>query len=259
VLLGAARRAVGLTLRVDLRATRAMIVASLPFFTHSITVDLGMRIDVTMLEMLQPGVEVGWYSAANSFAGLALLLAPAVLLLADGAEFWVRIAFGDAFVPAARAVRVLAPMFLATYIAMLFSVSLVILKRNWTLNLVSFLSLLLEVGLIIGAFLVFRGGAPGSVAMAAGLGLMLSELLTAAMLGAAIGRRVIERTLVITILKQTVLVAAVLALGAYLGPYGPLRLAIEGLCYLAGMLVLKVVTLDEVRSLVQLMRERRAS
>src|SRR4029079_19237136 len=119
--------------------------------------------------------EVGWYSAANNFASLSMLLAPLVswilmplfaraahrsqdeffamlrrameglvvaatpvtLLMALGADLWVKVAFGRSFEPAAISLRLLAPVFIATYMAMLLSSALIITNKAWRLTLIS--------------------------------------------------------------------------------------------------------------------------
>ena len=295
VLVSAARAAVRLRLTVDLRATWAMIIASFPYFAHGIAVEVGTRIDVTLLEMLRPGPEVGWYSAANSFAGLSLLLSPAIgwvimpllarahersldefyeilrvsmrailliavpaaLAIALGADLWVSLAFGSQFGPAETAIQVLAPMFLATYAAMLFSVALVILKYSWKLTAISFLSLALEVVLIPVCLHSTESATPGSAATGAALGLMLSELLTAAILATVIGRRTIDKPLVSAALKSAALAALVFVLDRLLIGYGPVRLVPELVVYLIGAFLVRAVTLEEVRALMRLARGRR--
>jgi O-antigen/teichoic acid export membrane protein len=296
VLVWAAREAIDLRFRLDYAATKQVLVASLPFYAHGIAVELGARVDVTTLEFIEPGPEVGWYSAANNFAALALLVSPVVgwvvmpllarahsrseeeffsilrvsiravlllaipgsLLIALGADFWVSIAFGDSFAPSANAVRVLAPMFIATYLAILLSVSLVILQRAWTLTLVSILSLVCEVVLIPPAVYVLREQGDGGAATGGAVGLLAAELLTALMLLRAVGRRALDRFMVLSLAKCALLALAVWLLDSALRSLGPVRLVIDMLAYALGALALRAVTFHEVRELVALVRHRRA-
>ncbi|MET0592024.1 MAG: oligosaccharide flippase family protein, partial [Polyangiaceae bacterium] len=167
VLYPSARAAVGLRLQFAFDPVKKVLLASLPFYVNTIAINLGARLDVSMLEFLAPGEEVGWYSAANNFAFLALLFTPVVnwvlmplfarskhrseesfyailrrsiegllilaipvtLLIGMGADFWVRIAFGRSFGNAALSLRCLAPLFVATYLTILLALALVVLER----------------------------------------------------------------------------------------------------------------------------------
>src|SRR5262249_22162133 len=157
VLYPAARAAVDLRLHLKFDALKAVILASIPFYVNSIAVNLGSRLDVSMLEFLADTEkeEVGWYSAANTLSGLAMLLSPLInwvlmplfaraknrsedeffrilrraieglllcaipvtMVIGLGADLWVRLAFGPKFGPAAVSLRFLAPIFVATYLA----------------------------------------------------------------------------------------------------------------------------------------------
>jgi O-antigen/teichoic acid export membrane protein len=295
VLTRAARTAIDLRMRIDVAATRAVLVASLPFYAHGIALDLGARVDVTMLELMIPGPEVGWYSAANSFASLALLISPVVgwvvmpllsrayarsseefyailrasirtvlllaipgsLTIALGADLWVTIAFGKSFAPAAGAVRFLAPMFLATYLAILLSVALVILQRSWSLTVVSIVSLVMEVVLVPPAVWALRDSGDGGAASGVAIGLVVAESLTAALMLRAVGRQALDRATVIALGKCLLLGAGTFFLDSALHSLGPARLAIDLAAYAVGVVATRAVRIDEARALVQLIRQRR--
>lgn len=296
VLLASSRSAVGLTLRVDVAKTKAVVLASLPFFANSIALELGFRIDVAILEFMAPGKEVGWYSAANSFAGLTLLLSPALgwvvmpllaraharseeevyriirgslrgvlllsiptaLAIALAADLCVKLAFGDAFMPAAHAVRVLAPMFVATYVAMLLASALIVLQRSWTLTAVSFISLAVETLVILALVPLLRDGKSGSVAVAAAIGLATSEVITVALLLRAVGSKAIDRTTLGSLAKCLLLCGLVTLVHRALFALGPWRLLIDLALYTAGAFALGAVKLHEVKGLISLIRARRA-
>lgn len=296
VLLRAARKAIDLRFRLDYAATKQVMVASLPFYAHGIAVELGGRVDVTMLELITPGPEVGWYSAANNFAALALLVSPAVgwvvmpllarahsrsqeeffsilrisiravlvlaipgsLLIALGADFWVLLAFGESFVPSGDAVRVLAPMFIATYLAILLSVALVILQRSWTLTLVSIASLVCEVAMIPPAVHLLRDSGEGGAATGVAIGLLGAETLTAVMLLRAVGKSALDRQMVGSLAKCALLAVAVWLLDLTLRQLGPARLVIDMVAYAVGAIAIRAVTVGEIRELIALVRHRRA-
>jgi O-antigen/teichoic acid export membrane protein len=85
----AARRELGLKMRIDPVATKAVLITCIPFFMNTISYLMGNKLDVTLLKTLAMpnGVpaadalkiaqaEVGLYGGAQNIASLALLLAP---------------------------------------------------------------------------------------------------------------------------------------------------------------------------------------
>lgn len=296
VLFQAARSAIDLRLRIDVPATKLAVIASLPFFANGIAVELGYRIDITMLTYMAPGAEVGWYSAANNFAALAMLISPVIgwvvmpllararerstqeffstlrdsiravlvlaipgaMMIALGADFLVGIAFGSSYLPAIHAVRMLAPMFVATYLAILLSVALVILQRSWTLTIVSFLSLALEVVFVSVFVLLLRGRSDGTAASGAAAGLALAECGTVVLLLVTVGREALDRPNTLSVAKccGVALLTALLHWG--LRDLGPWRLLLDMVAYCAGVLLVGAVRPAEIRTLVGMLRERRA-
>jgi O-antigen/teichoic acid export membrane protein len=73
VLWRAARSAVGLRWRVDVGATKDVLLACLPYFASAIVVALINRLDIAMLEFIAPGPEVGWYRIGNVVVAAAWL------------------------------------------------------------------------------------------------------------------------------------------------------------------------------------------
>ena len=162
-------------MRVDAGAVRLAVVASLPFYLNAIANTVYARVDVSMLAMLSNDTEVGWYGAASNFAALALLVSPLVgwvllpllaraakrsdaelfelvrratkvvlllvlpvaLFLHLGADVWILSVFGAPFAPAIPALRLLAPMFVFTYLAMIQASCLILLGKAWTVTAIS--------------------------------------------------------------------------------------------------------------------------
>ncbi|HEY8086366.1 MAG TPA: oligosaccharide flippase family protein [Polyangiaceae bacterium] len=184
ILYGLARRHLGLVLRVDPAATRAMVVSSLPYFLNVCATGAYGRVDVPLLGILAgAGREVGWYVAASTLSGLTLLVTPLIdwvltpvlargalrsredlfshvrqatepilvvaipvsLFVAVGADLWLRLLFGRAFDPATTAVRILAGSSVVIYVAIVYALTLIMLERAWTLTLISVGGLLLNV------------------------------------------------------------------------------------------------------------------
>ncbi|MET0592227.1 MAG: oligosaccharide flippase family protein, partial [Polyangiaceae bacterium] len=298
VLYPSARAAVGLRLQFALAPVKKVLVASLPFYVNTIAINLGARLDVSMLEFLAPGEEVGWYSAANNFAFLALLFTPVVnwvlmplfarskhrseesfyailrrsiegllilaipvtLLIGIGADFWVRIAFGRSFGNAALSLRCLAPLFVATYLTILLALALVVLERSWRLTIVSLIGLGILPLLILVLVPIAKPLGPGFAGAGAALAVTLMELITAAMFLHAVGRRALDRRNVLAVTKSLGAAIAVIALHRAIAFMGPLRLIVDMLAYTAIAFAVRVISVDEAISVFKLVRtERKAA
>ncbi len=145
----------GLVLRLDVRATLGALLAALPFFINEAALATNGRVDVTLLGFLTNKTEVGYYNAVWGIAGMTMLLSPILgwvllpmmsraaagapeeftrilrrglegvvvvsvpvtLALALGAETWVRLMIGAVYLPTAPVLRLLAPIFVLTYVA----------------------------------------------------------------------------------------------------------------------------------------------
>ena len=297
VLYPAARAAVGLRLNFALDPVKKVLVASLPFYVNTIAITLGARLDVSMLEFLAPGEEVGWYSAASNFATLAMLFAPVAnwvlmplfarskhrseetfyeilrraiegllilaipvtLLIGIGADFWVRIAFGQSFGPATLSLRCLAPLFVATYLTIMLSLALVVLERSWRLTIISMIGLGLLPLLILVLVPLMKPFGQGAAGSGAAIAVTLMELVTAALLLQTVGRRTIDRRNVLAILKSIAVALVVIALHRALYFLGPARLIVDMLAYAALALAVRVLRFGEVITVIKLVRRERAA
>ena len=291
------RTHVGLRLRVDLRATFATLAASAAFMVNDVAVGAYYKLDATMLGILSNDREVGYYGAATSLAGLALLLSPLIgwvlmpvlaraaarssdelyalarrllelllavafpigLGLALGAGPFVQLLFGAAFLPAIEPLRILAPMFVLTYAAIVCTVTLNLESRGWTVTAISLAALganFVLNRLCIPWFLARLGEGGGGVGCAvAQIG---SELVVAAALLTAMGRRAVSGRLLGMLLRTTLcclLVAAADSALAQAG-LGPVRLALDAALYVALALVTGAVRREELAAIVLLLRRR---
>ena len=272
VLYAFARRHVGLTFRFDAGATRQVVVASVPFFVATGAQLVYGRLGVTFLELRADSREVGWNGAASALAGIALMgapilvgvvtpmlaraaarstdelfqlmrriveyvvvtVSPLALLLYLGADVWVKLVFGPAYAPAASTVRVMAPAFIVTCVAMINSTVLILRGNAWTVTAASvggvFLNALLNFSFIGHLDPLLRGD--GAAGASSALAMFVTELAlfavqSVALQGEAFDRRALRR-LVITALAC----AAVVALDVALRPLGPLRLVADAGAYL---------------------------
>jgi len=289
-----ARARVGLSFRVDVAATSAVVVASLPFFANSVALNLN-RLDVTVLGFISGEQEVGWYSAASSFSllifmlaplmgsvvlpmlarlqarsagdfervmgrltqGLVVIAMPLALMVALGADLWVRVAFGAAFGPAAASLRVLAALAVLSYLTSLLSMALITLDRRWTVTLTSL------VGLVINPLLCLlfippcaRLFGPGGAGAGAGLGVVGMEVMVIALQLRSVGPSILgPRALSVA---GRCLLACALVIGLHLltARLGYLRLPLDAVAYAIVALALGVLP---VRQLLGLAREVLAS
>lgn len=269
-LFSATRKAVELELRVDVAATKAVLKESFPFFVSAIAVTMGSKLDVTMLDFVNPGVEVGWYGAARQIANLSMLLAPIVsgvlipmmrraherseeeffeilrrclegvsivsipvtTMLALGADVWIKLALKDEFLPAAVSLRLLAPTFVFAYGNVLLWLALMILGRSWTITLVSIGGLIALPLFILLAVPLTRDLGAGGAGMGVGLALSLRELGVILVFLYFLGKRATDRRSILAVVKSLAVAGAVTALHLALARLGPVRLAIDTVAYL---------------------------
>jgi O-antigen/teichoic acid export membrane protein len=293
----AVRSAVGLTLRVDRRATAAALIASLPYFVNTGAVNIGNRFTASSLEFAAADKrEVGWYGASANLAGLAMLLSPILgwvlmpllaraiqrseealfvivrraiegllvcivpvtLLISLGADLWVRIAFGGKYSEAAASLRLLSLDFSLVYLAIILTMALIVVGRQWAVTVVSFAAIPIRAALIVpfvwlGTKWLGPGGAAfgASATEIAGIGTTVVGSLFLA------GGRALDRRAIVVIAKSVVIAILVAALDHFLSPLGYARLVVDMVAYVVLALVSGAVRVHEVSSIVRLMRSAR--
>lgn len=293
----AVRKEVGLRLRVDREQTRTVLVLCLPFFVNTISYTMGNKLDVTLLRSLSAKEEVGFYAAAQNIASLAMLLAPleawvvtplltravkrsedeffailrraiegilivaipATMMISLGAEFWMRIACGAAYLPGAPSLAQLAPSFVFTYAAVLLATALIILRRSWTVTLISLVRLALQpILMMVVVPYGFRNWGVGGAGMADALVFTVLELFAAVMFLAALGRRALDARLVGAMVKSGLAFAAAYGVHRWLLPWGPWRLIGCALVYAVVMLGTRGLRIADVKWVVSMVRQRRS-
>lgn len=291
-----ARRHLALRLTVRVRATAAVLVASVPFYLASLSQTIYSRIDITFISFIAGDVEAGWYGASSNLAGMAMLLAPLIwwvllplsaragarsddelntltrralelvltiavpitLFIALGADAIVRLVFGAEFAPSATSLRLLAPLFVLTYTNMVCSSVLVRLDRGWvvTLSLVS--------GLAISAFLnwlliprALAAFGDGGAGIGAAVALVTTEAYVTAVVTWHVGRRAFDARS-ITVLARTASVCAVVAAAhVALAGLGAARLLIDAALYLALAVLWKAIDVPVIVDFVRRALARR--
>ncbi|HEY3816655.1 MAG TPA: oligosaccharide flippase family protein [Polyangiaceae bacterium] len=271
-----ARRHLGLAFRIDMRAARKMLLSSLPYYVAAIATTAYGKLDVTLLEFTAGSKEVGLYGAASQLANLTLLITPIIgwvlmpmlaraaqrsreelrehvcrsleliltiaipasLLINLGAEVWIHIAFGTAYAAAATALRVQSTMFVLTYVAIIYAITLVMLERAWTLAWVSVaglvVNLVLNLVFVRYSVAVLGEGGGGTGCAAAMLG---TEIFVSACMAIAIGRGAFDRRSMSTVARSLMVYGIVVVVHLLLRPIGPARLAVDAVLYV-GLAVL---------------------
>ena len=292
-----ARRHLDLKLAVDLRRTMAVVSASLPFYLNYLAHTVYGRLDVSLMSFLTSDAEVGWYGAAQNLAGVALLITPLMgwvllpmfsraaarseqdldrvvrrtleavlsaavpvsLLLGLGADVLIPAVFGRAFGPAAGSLRILAPMFILTYAAMVASTALIRLERGWAVTAISLSGLganaMLNWFLIPASWDAFgRGGAGVGAAWA----LVATEAAVTTLMLILLGSRAFDRRSVTTLTKTALACVVVLAVHHSMASLGPARIAADALIYVGLVVALGAVRIGEVVEVVRLAIRQKA-
>jgi len=285
-----ARRHVGLRFLVNRAASGGALRASLPYYVAGLAQTVYGRLDLSIMSFLARDVEVGWYGAASTLAGMSLLMSPLIgwvllpltsraaarstdellvvarrameivlaaafpvtLALWLGADEIVRLAFGAAYVPAVGALRILAPTFVLTYAAMVNASILIRLERGWAVTGVSLGGMALSPALNL--WLVPRCLAlygDGGAGRGAAIALVVTEAYTVVALGWLLGRRALDRRMLGALGRTIGVCAAVIAADRLMQPLGIWRLPIDGALYAALAVAAGVV---DVRASVAFVR-----
>lgn len=292
------RRHVRLVLVANGAATWRMLSASLPFFVAAVAQTVYARIDVSILSFMTNDTEVGWYGAASTIAGLSLLLSPIiawvllplssraaarsedelvhvmrqamsfVLLLAVpaslgiwvSADLLIATAFGEAFAPAAHSLRILAPTFLLTYLAMVSASLLIRLERAWLLTAISVAGMVISpvLSIVLVPRFAERFGA-GGAGMGAAWALTLTECFIAGVMTWQLRSRAFDRRSLMLIGKTLALGLAVAMMDLALRGLGPWRLLIDVVVYAGVGLLIGAIDLVVLRRLVSSVRSRQAA
>jgi O-antigen/teichoic acid export membrane protein len=291
----ATKGALNLDLRVDTKVTRAVLVESVPFFVATAAVSLGNVLDVTTLNLLHtPKNEIGFYTSAKQIANLSALLSPIVsgvlipmmrrakerssdefygilrrclegviviavpgtLLLALGADFWLKLALRPEFQPAAASLRYLAPTFVFAYGNVLLWLALMIEGRSWTITVASVAGVIaLPIFVMIAVPLTRQFGA-GSAGMGAAMALSLRELLLIVAFFYLLGRRAVDTRSISAFVRSLAICVAVTAMHVALARLGPLRLAVDAVVYVVLGLALRVFRISDGLMVLRLVKNR---
>ncbi len=279
------RRSTMLELRIDLRATLAMMTASLPFFLHFLAHRVYERVDVQMLSVMTNDREVGWYGASVNIATLGMVFLPVLsavilpmgarlvnesvaalnemmkgalrhiiavgalssLLLILHAKDVVVVAFGPEFAPSVLSLQILAPIFSLTYICVVAGTHLVQLERVWTVTRISLIGLFLNPTLNYFAIPWFANtfGDGGAGAGAAAASLVTEIWASAAML-MALGSAAVDRRIASALARVALITAVTLGCHLLLTRLGLWSVVVEVPVFVASGTLLGVIPLGDI-------------
>jgi O-antigen/teichoic acid export membrane protein len=297
ILFRLAGRHLGLVLRMDVAATREVVILSLPIYLNHLTMTAYGKLDVTLLTLAGGPDEAGWYAAASAIASLALLVAPlmssvvmptlaraaarsheelfarirgvtefilviaipAALFIDLGADLGVRLLFGEAFAPATLALRLLAPIFVVTYVASILSTTLFMLGRTWTIAVISLgglvVNVTLNLTLVRPALARLGAGGGGAGCVVATLG---TELFVTAVMAWFVGRRAFDLRIAVAVGKSLTACALVVGVDRLAAPLGWARLGLDAIVYVTFVVITGTVRPEWVTIVLAAARRRRA-
>jgi O-antigen/teichoic acid export membrane protein len=296
ILWGLCRREAGLRLQLRAGPAWAVAAASAPFFLSIIAHTVTTRVGASLLGFLADAPEVGYFGAAWTLAGMALMLAPLLhwvlmpflsqaaarsreelwgkarrslelvlsltaplaLLLSLGADLIVPMLFGEAYLPAVGALRIMAPVVVLTYAAMVSSSCLILEGRAWTTTWVSLGTLGLNTALLVVlAPWLGRTLGSGGAGIGAAVALLVAEAIALTRLTHALRGRSFDRRSILRLGKTAAACLLVVAVDRALSGWGPVRLVIDAAVYTVVVLGTGAFPLDEVRRLGRMLLERR--
>jgi O-antigen/teichoic acid export membrane protein len=275
VLFRLTKRHLNLVFRLDFRATYLMTLFSMPYYLNEFATTAYGKLDIALLAFLATRAEVGWYAAASAIAGLTLLATPLIswvlmptfaraaarsrdelflrirrstdlilsvaipasLFTLLGADVLIQVIFGQAFAPAALALRILSGTFVVTYIAMVYAITLLMLERPWVLTGISLCALVVNVALNVmlvpWALSYFGAGGGGA---GSGLAMLGTEVFAASAMALVVGPRAFDRRTFGVVVKSLGACALAVAVDRMALGLGWLRFGLSAIAYLVVVL-----------------------
>jgi O-antigen/teichoic acid export membrane protein len=273
VLWGLARRHLHLHLRLDWPAVKVTLVRSLPFLTNTVLLAIFAKLDVSFLAVAADRVEVGYYGAANTIGGLALLATPLLgsvllpllsraaarsaaeledlvrrslqlvltlatpisLAIALGADVWIRLLFGQAYAPAAAALAIVAPTLLITYVNILCAYVLNVQHRAWIVTRNTLIGIAMDASFNLALLkpIMSHLDRPGAGGVACALALLASETVVTFWMLRNVGGQVFDRRSLGRVARTGLAAGVTVGVHLLAAPLGHWRLPLDAVCYLA--------------------------
>jgi O-antigen/teichoic acid export membrane protein len=298
-----ARDHLALRFVVNLEGTKHALRASLPFYVNAAVIVAYNRLGGMMLGVWHkiPDHEVGWFSGANRLALLTMIVTPLIgwvmqpllskaaarseeelttmmrrslelvlclavpvsLAIGVGADVWIKLINGDAYLPSVLALRILAPRFLLSYVSIFLSICLITVNRSWTLTITSAMGLLVNFALN-WALVPWVRNSVGAELGGAGAGCALAVILTESVIAGTmlviIGKRAVDGRLAFRLFKTACVCGVVIAFDQLIRPWGPARLFLDVAVYLVLATVTGAIPFQEMAQFVrQALSSKRAA
>jgi O-antigen/teichoic acid export membrane protein len=298
ILVPTARIAAGVHYRIHPRLLRPVLIASMPYFISAIAVSFGNNLSLSALEFIRKDErEVGWYAASQNLGSLAMLLcpllvwvvmpmlsrawarspeemmtivrrsfealliiiAPATTILSCGSDIFVKLAFGEKFLPAATGLSILSLVFVMFYLNIMLGNALIISGKEWWNTIISVssiftIALLMLVCVPVGRWLLGTGGECAGAATA----IILNEIGVVIAMLTRFDTPALDRRNVVVIVKSIAIAACVITIDRFIRGLGPARLVADLALYAAFAVALRVVHFDDVRAMIKVVKARRA-
>ncbi len=291
------RSVTGVRVRFNVNATLDALRRSSPFWINQIAIVLYSKIDVAIMGMLVTDRELGFYGAATNISSVAMLMSPFVswvlwpqlsrvvenreefasmlrralewtiafavptaMMLGLGANVIVHSVFGPKFDPAIGAMRMLMPIFVVVYVAMLGATGMILRDRSWTVTIVTLASLVANAMLNV---LVVRHSWHALGAGGAGIGAAAVSVTTEAVVAGTyvwiLRRDILDARNVSSALKSLAACGVVVVFHMFVRRLGPVRLVLDAALYVTLVVATRAVRVAELVALVRTTLSRRGS
>jgi O-antigen/teichoic acid export membrane protein len=299
VLVPVARSAADLRYRIDLSALRMVLVVSFPYFVNSMAIGFGSNLGVSALEYLRRDErEVGWFAASMNLGSLAMLLhpliawvvmpmlsraharsseemtlivrrsvegliviiAPITTIISVGSAIFLKVAFGEKYLPATTGLSILSLTFVMTYMNIILASALIIQGKSWTVTLTS-LGSIVVLGVFMALFVPAGRSLFGTGGECAGaaVAVIASEACVVLAMLRSTRYVALDRRNVAVLVKSISVSIVVIFSDRMLRPIGPVRLVLDLALYTALALAAGIVRPADVRRTIRALRLQRAA
>jgi O-antigen/teichoic acid export membrane protein len=296
ILLPATSRGADLRYRIDVPAVRHALLESIPYFVNALALGVLSSLGMSVLEFIRVDErEVGWFAAVQNLGYLCMLLSPLLfwvvmpllsraqarseeegmavfrrclegivvaiipltVLISAGSDVLVRVAFGPKYEPAHTGLSILSLVFIMTYMNMMLAMNLIVMRRGWSVTIISVSSVFITASLMfvfvpLGRHLIGEGGecAGAAAAVITSEACVLTAMLTRCKTFPLDARN-------LSVFGKSIGIgAAILIVDRYLRFLGAVRLPIEAVAYVALALTFRVVRIGELGYVVRLLKHR---
>jgi len=295
ILIGATKSG-GLEFRVDVRAVRTALLESVPYFINGLALGILGNLVMSVLGFVSHDPrEVGWFSSVQNLASLCMLLSPALfwvvmpllaraharseeegmavfrrsletlviaitpitVLVSAGSDFLIRTAFGEPFAPAATGLSILSLVFIMTYANMMFANCLIILKKGWSVTVISISSVFVtSVFMLLFVPLWRRLLGPGGECAGAASAVIASEAYVVLAMVTRFRRFPLDARNLLVFGKTMALATFILILDRRLRFLGPPRLIVDAILYLVLAFAIGAIRIQDIVQMLRLLRRR---